>query len=40
VDLRRDEIESSPAYDPNTMLDRLGEDNLHRHYGHPPYWRE
>jgi hypothetical protein len=40
VDLRREEIEASPAYDPNTTLERNAEEELHRYYRQPPYWRE
>lgn len=37
LDLTRNEIRSSPAYDP-ARLDRAYEESLHGHYGRPGYW--
>jgi sporulation protein YlmC with PRC-barrel domain len=33
-----EQIESSPDYDPNSVLDRRYEATLYNHYGYPPYW--
>lgn len=38
VQLKRDEIEGSPEYDPNHLPSRSEEANLHRHYRRPGYW--
>lgn len=38
VDLPRERIQSAPAYDPGTPVDRDLETRLHEHYGHPKYW--
>jgi hypothetical protein len=38
VDLSRDAIKASPAYDSKAVLDRAWERNLHRHYGRTGYW--
>lgn len=37
LDLTRNEIKGSPAYDPD-RLDRAYEEVLHAHYGRPGYW--
>lgn len=39
VDHSRDEIRNSPEFDPNRPIARDYEDQLHRHYGRPGYWR-
>jgi sporulation protein YlmC with PRC-barrel domain len=38
VDLTRDQIKASPAYDPSQPLDRNYQERLYAHYGRPPYW--
>lgn len=38
VDLTRDQIRSSPAYDPGQPLARSQEQQLFGHYGKPGYW--
>jgi hypothetical protein len=38
VQLSREEIESSPQYDPKHLPTRGEEANLHRHYRRPDYW--
>ncbi len=38
VALSRNAIQASPAYDPNALMDRAWEGNLHRHYGLTGYW--
>jgi hypothetical protein len=36
--MTREQIESSPEYDPSRSVEREYEDRLHRHYGAPNYW--
>jgi hypothetical protein len=38
IDLNRDEIKASPAYDADALLDRQWELKLHRHYRRTGYW--
>jgi uncharacterized protein YrrD len=38
TDLSRDAIYSSPAFDPNAVLDRAWELRLHEHYSRLGYW--
>ncbi len=38
VDLTREQVRSSPEYDPSRALERADEERLHRHYGAPNYW--
>jgi hypothetical protein len=38
VTLTRAEIEASPEYNPDLSLDRVYEEQLHRHYQKPEYW--
>lgn len=38
VTLTRAEIEASPEYLPDAVLDRVYEEQLHRHYQKPEYW--
>lgn len=38
VELTRDEVKRSPEYDPDAMLNREYEAQLHQHYGRPGYW--
>ncbi len=38
VELKREEIEASPQYDPKHLPTRGEEANLHRHYRRPGYW--
>jgi hypothetical protein len=38
VELKREEIEASPQYDPKHLPSRGEEANLHRHYRRPGYW--
>ena len=38
VDLGREAVKSSPAYDLSAAPDRQRETGLYRHYGRPPYW--
>jgi len=38
VELKREEIEASPQYDPKHLPSRGDEANLHRHYRRPGYW--
>jgi hypothetical protein len=38
VNATREQIKSSPEYDPRQTIDRSYEDKLHSHYGLPPYW--
>ena len=37
VNVTRDQVKSSPAWDPLTMADNIGEQHLHRHFGWPGY---
>jgi hypothetical protein len=38
VDLSREVVTNSPAFDPDVPLERAYEDRLFRHYERPPYW--
>jgi uncharacterized protein YrrD len=38
VNATREQVKSSPEYDPRATLDRGYEGRLHTHYGLPPYW--
>ncbi|HEU4327114.1 MAG TPA: PRC-barrel domain-containing protein [Roseiflexaceae bacterium] len=38
VDLRKEQIKTSPEYDPTRVLNREDEERLYRHYGLPVYW--
>jgi hypothetical protein len=38
VNLRREAVEKSPAYDPDMTIRRPYEARLHNHYGQPKYW--
>ena len=38
VDLPRERIESSPEYQPESVVDRAYEETLHSWYGRPRYW--
>ena len=38
VELKREEIEASPQYDPKHLPSRGEEAKLHRHYRRPGYW--
>ena len=40
VNVTRDQVKSSPAWDPLAMADHIGEDKLHRHFGWSGYERE
>lgn len=37
VNVTRDQVKSSPAWDPLAMEDQVGEQQLHRHFGWPGY---
>jgi hypothetical protein len=37
VDVTRDQVKSSPAWDPLALADQVGEQQLHRHFGWPGY---
>jgi hypothetical protein len=37
VNVTRDQVKSSPAWDPLAMADQIGEQHLHRHFGWPGY---
>jgi hypothetical protein len=39
LDLDRERIRNSPAYDRNRLLDRAFEEDLHRHVDRPGYWQ-
>jgi hypothetical protein len=39
VNLRRDEIAHSPAFDPALGMSREAESGLYRHYGRRAYWQ-
>lgn len=39
VDLTRDQIKTSPEYEPSKPIPRDYECRLHDHYGRPGYWR-
>jgi hypothetical protein len=38
VDLSREAIKNSPAYDPSTPVNRKYEERLYDYYGRPKYW--
>ena len=38
VDLTRDQIKTSPEYDPSATIDRRFQEQLYQHYGRTPYW--
>lgn len=38
IDLTRDEIKSSPEYDPTREIERAYEERLYSHYGRSGYW--
>jgi stress response protein YsnF len=38
VTLTRAQIEASPEYNPDVVLDRAYEEQLHGHYDRPVYW--
>lgn len=38
VDLKRQQIEESPEYDPSVPVERDYEERLHTHYAQPFYW--
>jgi hypothetical protein len=38
VDLTREQVKASPDYDPAATPARGYEEQLHAHYGLPPYW--
>ena len=37
VNVTRDQVKSGPAWDPLAMVDQVGEQQLHRHFGWPGY---
>ena len=37
VNVTRDQVKSSPAWDPLALADHVGEQKLHRHFGWPGY---
>ena len=37
VNVMRDQVKSSPAWDPLALADEVGEQQLHRHFGWPGY---
>ena len=37
VNVTRDQVKSSPAWDPLAVADQVGEQQLHRHFGWPGY---
>lgn len=39
VDLPRESIKNSPAYDPSKPINRAYEERLYNYYGQPIYWR-
>jgi hypothetical protein len=40
IDLKKKEIQESPEFEKNTLVDRLYEDRLYQHYRRPSYWNE
>jgi len=38
LDLSRQQIKNSPAWNGTEIIDREYESRLHKHYGHPAYW--
>jgi hypothetical protein len=38
LNVTRDQVKSSPPWDPITMSDQISEQRLHSHYGWPGYW--
>ena len=39
VDLTRDQVKGSPAWDPTIPVNRVYEERLYDYYGRPAYWR-
>jgi hypothetical protein len=39
MNVTRDQVRSAPAWDPLAMMDEVGEEQLHRHFGWPGYRR-
>jgi hypothetical protein len=37
LNVTRDQVKSAPAWDPLAMMDEVGEQRLHRHFGWPGY---
>jgi hypothetical protein len=37
VNVTRDQVKSSPAWDPLAFTDQIAEQQLHRHFGWPGY---
>ena len=37
INVTRDHVKSSPAWDPLAMAEQVGEQQLHRHFGWPGY---
>lgn len=37
LNVTRDQVKSAPAWDPLAMMDEVGEQQLHRHFGWPGY---
>jgi len=37
VDVTRDQVKSSPPWDPLAPADQVGEQQFHRHFGWPGY---
>lgn len=40
VKMTRQAIKDAPGYEPEVPLDRMQEELLHEHYGHPAYWAD
>lgn len=40
LDLSRQQIKNSPAWNGTDIINREYEARLHAHYGHPAYWHE
>jgi uncharacterized protein YrrD len=40
LDLTRDAIKAAPPYTMETQLDRVGEENIYKHYARKGYWSE
>jgi len=38
LDITRQQVKTSPEYDPSASADRAYEERLHGHYGRMPYW--
>ena len=39
LEMTREQIEQAPEYDPDAIIDRPFEEQLHGHYQRPAYWR-